>query len=163
MGEIFNKRLEEVSKMKEYSKRKQRALDDMATAYLQDGKPLDQGLFIVNSIKKALRANGYNQQEIEDYLIEYSYCSKTRIRKLYNESIYNEDCTIKKVVECIPVLHTDKSLTDCIIDELKNRPKLLKALQKNSSEANIRQNYGITNSTLLINFYNANKDIINID
>ena len=163
MGEVFNKRLEEAQNMKTYSKQKQRALDDMATAYLQDGKPLDQGLFIVNSIKKALRANGYNQQEIEDYLIEYSYCSKARIRRLFNESIYNEDCSLKKVVECVPAFHTDKSTTDMIIDELKNRPKLLKALQKNSSEANIRQNYGIANSTLLINFYKANKNIIDID
>ena len=31
MGEVFNKRLEEISKMKIYSKRKQRALDDLAT------------------------------------------------------------------------------------------------------------------------------------
>ena len=70
MGDQFNKRLKEVSHMKTYSKQKQRALDDLATAYLQDGKPLDDGLRIVNSIKKALRANGYNQQQIEDYLIE---------------------------------------------------------------------------------------------
>ena len=149
--------------MKEYSKRKQRALDDLATAYLQDGKPLDDGLFIVNSIKKALRANGYNSQEIEDYLIEFSYCSKTRIRGLYNESIYNEDCSIKKVVECIPAFHTDKSLTDSIIDELKSRPALLKALQKGVKKSCLNEIYKINMPTLLIDFYNANKDIIELD
>ena len=163
MGEIFNKRLEEISKMKGYSKRKQRALDDLATAYLQDGKPLDQGLHDVNKLKKSLRATGYSMQQIEDFLIEYSYISKASLRKYYHESIYNEDMSVKTYVECIPALHTDKSTTDLIIDELKNRPTLLRALQKNTSEANIRQNYGIANSTLLINFYKANKNIIDID
>ena len=163
MGEIFDKRLKEVSSMKTYSKCKQRALDDMATAYLQDGKPLDDGLHIVNSIKKALRANGYNSQEIEDYLIEFSYCSKTRIRGLYNESIYNEDCSIKKVVECIPAFHTDKSLTDSIIDELKSRPALLKALQKGVKKSCLNEIYKINMPTLLIDFYKANKNIIDID
>ena len=51
MGEIFEKRLEDCQNMKTYSKQKQRALDDLATAYLQDGKPLDDRLHIVNSIK----------------------------------------------------------------------------------------------------------------
>ena len=163
MGEQFNKRLEEISKMKTYSKQKQRALDDMATAYLQDGKPLDQGLFIVNSIKKALRANGYNQQQIEDYLIEYSYCSKTRIRRLYNESIYNEDCSIKKVVECIPAFYTDKSLTDSIIDELKSRPVLLADIKKGMRADNLQRKHKINNTTLLINFYDKHKAIIELD
>ena len=163
MGEVFNKRLDEISKMKEYSKRKQRALDDMGTAYLQDGKPLDQGLFIVNSIKRALRANGYNQQEIEDYLIEYSYCRKTRIRKLFNESIYNEDCSLKKVVECVPALHTDKSLTDLIIDELKNRPALLADIKKGMRADNLQRKHKVTNTTLLQNFYEKHKGIIDID
>lgn len=163
MGEVFDKRLKEVSNMKTYSKRKQRALDDMATAYLQDGKPLDQRLFVVNSIKKALRANGYNTQEIEDYLIEYSYCSKTRIRKLYNESIYNEDCSIKKVVECIPSFHTEKSLTDLIIDELHNRPVLLADIKKGMRADNLQRKHKINNTTLLINFYDKHKDIIELD
>lgn len=163
MGEVFNKRLEEVSKIKTYSKQKQRALDDMATAYLQDGKPLDDGLHIVNSIKKALRANGYNQQQIEDYLIEYSYCSKTRIRRLYNESIYNEDYSIKKVVECIPAFHTDKSLTDSIIDELKSRPVLLADIKKGMRADNLQRKHKINNTTLLINFYDKHKDIIEVD
>ena len=118
---------------------------------------------IVNSIKKALRANGYNQQQIEDYLIEYSYCSKTRIRKLYNESIYNEDCSIKKVVECIPAFHTDKSLTDSIIDELKSRPVLLADIKKGMRADNLQRKHKINNTTLLINFYDKHKDIIELD
>lgn len=161
MGEKFDNRLEEIKKIKTYSKQKQRALDDLATAYLQDGKPLDQGLFIVNSIKKALRANGYNQQQIEDYLIEFSYCSKTRIRKLYNESIYNEDCSIKNHIECIPAFYTEKSLTDLIIDELQTRPKLLKALKNGASKQYLSQKLNINQPALLKDFYDANKDIIN--
>ena len=163
MGEIFDKRLEEISKMKTYSKQKQRALDDLATAYLQDGKPLDQGLFIVNSIKKALRANGYNQQEIEDYLIEFSYISKTQIRNLFHQSIYNEDCSVKKVVECIPSFHTEKSLTDLIIEEIQNRPALLKALRKNKAATHITRDHQVHNATLLKNFYDKHKNIIELD
>ena len=163
MGEVFNKRLEEISKMKIYSKRKQRALDDLATAYLQDGKPLDEGLHEVNKIKKSLRATGYSQQEIEDFLIERSYISKTSLRKYFHESIYNEDYSIKTVVECIPAFHIEKSLTDCIIDELKNRPALLKALKRNMRQDHISEKFNIKNPILLKNFYNKHKDIIELD
>ena len=163
MGEIFDKRLKEVSKMKTYSKRKQRALDDLATAYLQDGKPLDQGLYEVNKIKKSLRATGYSQQEIEDFLIERSYISKTSLRKYYHESIYNEDYSIKTVVECIPAFHTEKSLTDLIIEEIKNRPKLLNALRKKVDKAYLSRDLKIQHPVLLQQFYNANKDIIELD
>ena len=163
MGEIFDKRLKEVSNMKTYSKQKQRALDDLATAYLQDGKPLDQGLHEVNKIKKSLRATGYSQQEIEDFLIERSYISKTSLRKYYNESIYNEDCSIKKVVECIPAFHTNKSLTDLIIEEIKSRPKLLKALKNDTSKQYLSQKLNINQPSLLKDFYAANKDIIELD
>ena len=162
MGEIFDKRLEEISKMKNYSKRKQRALDDLATAYLQ-GKPLDDGLHEVNKIKKSLRATGYSQQEIEDFLIERSYISKTSLRKYFHESIYNEDYTIKKVVECIPAFHTDKSLTDLIIEEIKSRPKLLNALKNKASKQYLSQKLFINQPALLQDFYNANKDIIELD
>ena len=163
MGERFNEELKKISEIKTYSKRKQRLLDDLATAYIQHDTPLDKALVSVKSLKKALRVNGYNDAQIEDYLIEFSYISKTQIRKLYTESIYNEDCTIRKEIECIPSFHTEKSLTDLIIEEIQSRPKLLNALKKGTSEANIRQNYNIANSTLLINFYNANKDIIELD
>ena len=122
MGEIFNKRLEEISKMKGYSKRKQRALDDLATAYLQDGKPLDQGLHEVNKIKKSLRATGYSQQVIEDFLIERSYINKTSLRKYYHESIYNEDMSVKIQVECIPSFHRFWHFSPCAV---RKRPALL--------------------------------------
>ena len=161
MGEVFNKRLEEISKMKIYSKRKQRALDDLATAYLQDGKPLDEGLHEVNKLKKALRLTGYSSQQIEDYLIEYSYISKKSIRKYYHESIYNEDMSISSHVENIPAFYTEQCLTDIIIDELKIRPALLKALRKGASRESLAITYKINNSTLLQNFYEKYKDIIN--
>lgn len=160
MGDIFDKRLEEISKIKEYSKRKQRALDDLATAYLQDGKPLDEGLHEVNKIKKSLRATGYTAQEIEDFLIERSYISKTSLRKYFHESIYNEDYSIKTVVECIPAFYSEKSLTDLIINEIQKRPKLLRALKNNASKQYISQKLCIDQPTLIKDFYNANKDII---
>jgi hypothetical protein len=163
MGEIFDKRLKEVSNMKTYSKRKQRALDDLATAYLQDGKPLDEGLHEVNKIKKSLRATGYSQQEIEDFLIERSYIGKTSLRKYYHESIYNEDYSLKKVVECVPAFHTDKNLTDLIIEEIKSRPKLLRSLKNNASKQYLSQKLNINQPALLKDFYAANKDIIDID
>ena len=163
MGELFNKRLEEISKIKEYSKWKQRALDDLATVFIQRDKSLDQGIHEVNKLKKALRATGYNSQQIEDYLIEYSYITKKSIRKYYHESIYNEDYTIKKVVECIPAFHTEKSLTDLIIEEIKNRPKLLNALKNKASKQYLSQKLFINQPALLQDFYNANKDIIELD
>ena len=163
MGEIFDKRLKEVSNMKGYSKRKQRALDDLATAYLQDGKPLDQGLHEVNKIKKSLRATGYSQQVIEDFLIERSYINKTSLRKYYHESIYNEDMSVKIQVECIPSFHTDKCLTDLIIEEIKSRPKLLNALRKNVDKAYLSRDLKISNPVLLQQFYNQYKEIIELD
>lgn len=163
MGEVFNKRLEEVRNMKTYSKRKQRALDDLATAYLQDGKPLDQGLHTVNKIKKALRATGYSIQQIEDYLIEYSYITKKSIRKYYHESIYNEDCSLKTVVECVPAFYRDETTTDLIIDELKSRPKLLKALKNDVSKQYLSQRLHINQPALLKDFYAKHKDIIELN
>ena len=163
MGKIFDKRLEEISKMKIYSKRKQRALDDLATAYLQDGKPLDQGLHEVNKIKKALKATGYSAQQIEDFLIERSYIGKTSLRKYYHESIYNEDYTIKKVVECVPAFYTEKSLTDLIIEEIQSRPKLLNALKNKASKQYLSQKLNINQPALLKDFYAANKDIIDLN
>lgn len=163
MGKIFDKRLKEISEIKIYSKRKQRALDDLATAYLQDGKPLDQGLHDVNKYKKVLRATGYSSQQIEDFLIEYSYISKASLRKYYHESIYNEDMSIKAQVECIPALHSEKSTTDLIIEEIKNRPKLLNALRKKVDKAYLSRDLNIKNPVLLQQFYDDNKDIIELD
>ena len=163
MGEIFDKRLKEVSSMKTYSKRKQRALDDLATAYLQDGKTLDQGLHEVNKIKKALKATGYSTQQIEDFLIERSYISKASLRKYFHESIYNEDCSIKKAVECVPAFYRAESTTDLIIEEIKNRPKLLNALRKKVDKSYLSRDLNIMNPVLLQQFYNANKDIIELD
>ena len=164
MGEKFNNELSKIKNMKTYSKVKQRALDDLATAYISNSyNGLDESLIAVKTLKKALRANGYSVQEIEDYLIERSYITKANIRKMYNQSIYNEDLTVKYEVECVPVFHTDKSTTDIIIEELQKRPALLKALEENKSRDTIAHTFKINNTTLLKNFYEANKSIINIE
>lgn len=162
MGEKVNNELSKISKMKAYSKRKESLLSDLATAYISDKiGTLDESLIAVKSMRKALRATGYTEQQIDDYIIERSYITKADIRKMYNQSIYNDDMTIKSEVEILPAFHTDNNTTDLIIDELKSRPVLLSALQRGTSEAHLRQNLHIKNATLLINFYNKNKDIIN--
>ena len=164
MGEKFNNEISKVQTMKIYSKQKQRALDDLATAYISDSLgDLDQSLIGVKSIRKTLRANGYSQQEIEDYLIQYSYITKTQILKLYNQSIYNEDLTVKYEVECIPAFHSNKSTTDLIIDALKNRPDLLRALKKDMRQDHISEKFKVNNPVLLKQFYEANKNIIELD
>ena len=54
MGEKFNNELSKIQNMKVYSKRKQRALDDLATAYISDSyNGLDESLIAVKSAKKA--------------------------------------------------------------------------------------------------------------
>ena len=85
------------------------------------------------TIKKYLRAKGYTRQEVEDYLLQFAYMPKFKISQLRSEcseTIYNNDNTIKKSIECLPFF-VDYNTTDMIIAELKNRPALLKALKNN--------------------------------
>ena len=76
-------------------------------------------------------------------------------------SIYNDDDTIRNDVETIPAHFSGKCTTDLIIDELKNRPALLNDLKNGMRADNIQRKHKINNTTLLKNFYEANKDIIN--
>lgn len=162
MGEKFNTELNKVQAIKSYNKTKQRLLDDMATAYISNSfNGLDESLIAVKSIRKALRANGYTAQQIDDFLVEYSYITKSQIRRYYNQSIYNEDCSIKSNVAQVVANHSDRTTTDLIIDELQKRPALLKALQKGMRADQIQRDFKINNTTLLKNFYEQHKDIIN--
>ena len=160
MGERFDQEMEKVKSITKYSKLKESLLSDMGTAYISNQfEGLDKSLIAVKSMRKALRAMGYSLREVEEYLLEHSYLTQTRIRKMFNESIYNEDCSIKTVVECVP-FHTEQSTTDLIIEELKSRPALLKALKNGSSRQSIEQNHKVHNGTLLKSFYAKYADII---
>ena len=163
MGEKFNTELNKIQNMKNYNKTKQRLLDDMATAYISDSfNGLDESLISVKSMRKALRANGYTVQEIDDFLVEYSYITKRQIRLYYNQSIYNEDLTVRKEVEAIPTFYNEQCLTDSIIEELNKRPKLLKALKKGVNKSYLSRDLNIKNPVLLQDFYNKHKAIIDI-
>ena len=160
MGEIVNDELNRLSKMARYTQNKERVLSDIATAYISDEfTGVDESLKAVRSMRKALRAKGFSLQEIDDFLIQYSYITKSQIRKTYNDSIYDNNNNLKYVVECIP-FHTDSTTTDIIIDELKSRPALLKALHNNCTIRNLEITYNVKNAALLKNFYNKNKSII---
>ena len=69
--------------------------------------------------RKYLSSQGYTQAEIDDFFLQKSCLSKTSLRKLRNESIYNEDNSVREVVECVP-FYTEKCTTDLIIEELKS-------------------------------------------
>ena len=164
MGEIFDNKLSKIQNMKKYSLNKERMLSDMATAYISDSfNGLDESLKAVHSMRRALSAAGYTLQEIDDFLIERSYITKSQINKMFNQSIYNDDNSLIASVECVPAFHTDKSTTDIIIEELERRPALIKALEKGMRVDQIQRDFKVNNSTVLKNFYNAHKDIINID
>ena len=166
MGEKFNREIEKIKAIKTYSKRKQVLLDDMAsgflTAYAEHECSLDKGLIRIKSTRKALMAIGnYSIDQINDFIIEQSYISKSTLRKMFHQSIYNYDDTIRNDVETIPAHFSGKCTTDLIIDELKNRPALLNDLKNGMCADNIQRKHKINNTTLLKNFYEANKDIIN--
>lgn len=160
MGEIFNQEIEKAKSLS-YNKTKQtRILDDLGTAYLStDFEGLDKSLLSVKMARKYLSSQGYTHAEIDDFFLQKSCLSKTSLRKLRNESIYNEDNSIRDVVSCIP-FHTDMNTTDLIIEELKSRPALLQALKKGSSRDAIAKTFKLNNTTLLINFYNKYQNII---
>lgn len=167
MGEKFNNEIEKIKEIKTYSKRKQVLCDDMAsaflTAYADNECSLDQGLIRIKSTRKALMAIGsYSIDQINDFIVEQSYISKSTLRKMFNQSIYNDDDTIRNDIETIPAHFSGQCTTDLIIDELKNRPALLNDLKNGMRADNIQRKHKINNTTLLKNFYDANKDIINM-
>lgn len=164
MGQIFDEEISKAEKIAKYNKtRSAKLLDDMATAYLStEFNGLDKSLIAVKTAKKALRAQGYSQTDIEDYMLQRSYLSKTNLRHLCNESIYTgDDNILKPVIEMRVASHTDFNTTDLIIDRLKSQPLLLSALQRGDSRQKMDYNFKLENTTLLINFYNKNKEIIN--
>jgi hypothetical protein len=162
MGEKFNTELEKAKKLSKYNQlRASRLLDDMATAYLStEFNGLDESLIAVKTAKKAMRAQGIPQDVIDEYFL-LRPLSKTRLRELKNESIYTGDSvTVKPVIENRPALFNTATTTDIIIDGIKDRPELLACLQRGMRADNIQRKFNITNTTLLINFYNQHKDII---
>lgn len=162
-SEIFNEQLEKARKISGYNKiRSSRILDDLATAYISnqfDG--LDSSYYAVKSIRKSLLSQGFTVSEIDDYLLEYSYITKTQINKLRNQSIYmNDGISIVPEIENIKDRELKRINTDLIIDTLKSKPALLSALQKNISQQALNKYYNIKNATALKEFYNNNKEII---
>ena len=161
MGERFNQELEKAEKLSKYNLHKaSKLLDDMGTAYIStEFNGLDKSLIAVKTAKKALRAQGIPSHIVDEYFIERSYLSKSQLRTFVNDSIYTEENKIHPVIECIP-FHTDYNTTDIIIEELKSRPALLKALHNNCTIRNLEITYKVKNAALLKNFYNKNKSII---
>lgn len=160
---IFEEQIEKAKKLSGYNKqRASRLLDDLATAYISDSfDTLDKSYYAVKSARVSLRAQGFTVSEIDDYLLEYSYLTKTKINKLRHQSIYmNDSPAIAPYIENIESRETKRICNDLIIDTLKSRPALLKALQKNMSASNITRDLKVKNATLLINFYNEHKSII---
>ena len=162
MGEKFNEELKKAEKLSKYNAHKaSKLLDDMGTAYIStEFEGLDKSLIAVKTAKKALRAQGIPAHIVDEYFIERSYLSKSQLRNFVNDSIYTEENNINPVVECIPSFHRDENTTDLIIAELKSRPQLLKALQKGMRQDHLAKKFNVNNPTLIINFYNKNKNII---
>ena len=164
MGEKFDEQLKKVHALSDKCSYKTRLIDDLGTAYLStDFNGLDESLKAVRKARKYLTAQGFSQADIDDYFLEKSCLSKTRLKQLRNESIYNEDCSIRREVEVIPILHDSRTTTDKIIDGLQSRSDLLSALQKDMKKSWLNKKFGISNPPMLINFYQKHKDIINAD
>lgn len=163
MGEQFNSELKRVEELNKYSKKRaSRILDDMATAYLsgREHGGLDKSLIAVRQAKKALRMQGFNQDFIDDYFLQKSYLSKTQLKQFMNESIFTgENGTINPVIEQLQAREQRKNINDLIIDELKSRPELIGVLKRGTTKQNLRQNYNVTSSQLLLNFYEEHKEL----
>ena len=160
---IFDEQLQKAQEIAKYNKlRSSQLLDDLSTAYISNEfDTLDKSYYAVKSIRKSLRSQGYTLAEINDYLLEYSYITKTQINKLRNQSIYMHDSmTITPHIENIADRETKQKATDIIIDTLKSKPKLLSALKRGVSAQYITQKLHVNNSTMLIDFYNKHKEII---
>jgi hypothetical protein len=155
----------ELSKVKRVNKSKSfRLLDDLGTAFLSaysENEHLDKSLLYVKLTRKALLSKGYTLAEIDDYLIERSIVSKTRVNKLRTESIYMNDSTsIAPHIENRVDRHNARTTTDLIIDGLLSRPELLNALKNGIKKSWLNEKFEIKNPTMLIDFYNQHKDII---
>jgi hypothetical protein len=163
MRENFDLQLSKISNLKNADKKSQ-LLDDLSTAYISsyaDNKHLDESLLYVKMTRKYLRSQGFTNAEINDYLLERSYISKTDLRKLKTESIYLHDSvSIAPHIENKIERHNSRTTTDLLIAELKKRPELLSCLQRGVNESYIKRRFKMHNPTLLKNFYNKHKSII---
>ena len=163
MREKFDSEIQKAISKSYNKKLSSRLFDDLATAYISQPahEHLDDSLQAVKNTRSILAREGYSIAEIDDYLLEHSYLSKTRIRKLRTQSIFIDDSgSLNPAIEHRIACHSNESTTDMIINELHSRPVLLSALQRGTSEAHLRQNLKIKNATLLINFYRHHKSII---
>jgi len=162
MREKFDSEIQKAISKSYNKKLSGRILDDLATAYISQPAHghLDDSLQAVKSTRHALAREGYSIAEIDDYLLEHSYLSKTRIYKLRTQSIYVDDTSLSPAIEHRIANHSDQTTTDLIIDELKSRPALLRAIQKRCSTRNLEITYKVKNAKLLQNFYEKHSDII---
>lgn len=166
MRENFDLQLSKIAKyQKRHSSNSVKAselLDDMATAFIsaKEYGHLDESLKAVKSTRKLLLSQGYSRQEINDYFLQHSYISKTRIRKLRIESIDDtESNTI--IADTRSALFNSHTTTDRIINSLKARPELLSALQQGIDKRRLSDTFHISSPVLLQHFYAKYKDIIN--
>ena len=156
----FIEQLEEIKKIKTYSEKKQNLLDDMASAYIADNKgDLNESIKSIKTMRKALKMKGYSLREINEYILQYSYLSKSKINRMFSQSMYNEDNSIKSVVECVPFF-TPHSTTDLIINELKTRPALVRALKKNIDNSSMQKTYNVKNPALIKKFFAQYENLI---
>ena len=163
MREKFDSEIQKALSKSYNKKLSGRILDDLATAYISQPAHghLDDSLQAVKNTRHALAREGYSTAEIDDYLIEHSYLSKTRIYKLRTLSIFIEDSnSLQPAIENRVACHSDATTTDLIIDRIKSNPVLWSALQRGTSAQYITQKLNIPNATLLKNFYEHHKDII---
>jgi len=164
MREKFDLEIQKAISKRYNKKISSRLFDDLATAYISQPAHghLDNSLQAVKNTRHALAREGYSVAEIDDYLLENSYLSKTQIRKLRTQSIFIEESgSLNPAIENRIANHSDQTTTDLIIDELKARPELLKCISNGMRADNIQRKFPtVTNTTLLINFYNKHKDII---
>jgi len=165
MRENFDSELEKIETISKYSKtRACKMLDDMGTAYLSSyssQEHLDTSLIHIRTAKKYLRSKGFTQAEIEDYMLEKSYISKTDLNRLRTESIYMCDSpSLAPHIENIVDRQNSRTTTDLIIDKLQSNQDLLLCLQKGMRADNLQRKFNLTNTTLLINFYEKHKEII---
>ena len=160
--ENFDSELNRIEAISKYNKdRSLSMLDDMATAFISAPAygHLDKSLTAVRVARKALRATGKTKADIDDYLLECSYISKTKLKHLTTASIYT-DTTLDQLADKRPALFTERTTTDLIIDTLKSKPELLSALQRGVKKSGLQETYGVHKPTMLIDFYARHKSII---
>jgi len=163
MGKIFDDELNRIKDIQAYNtERASGMLDDLASAYISASEfnGLDNSLIAIRTGKKALRAVGHSKAIVNDYFIERSYLSKTRLKSFKNDSIYTDSGLIRHDIESIKDRESSLPVNDLIIEELKSRPALLTALKNGYSRQYINQAFKIDKSIALKNFYNQYKNII---